>query len=209
MSYEQKYLKYKQKYQELKRQQGGGAHKLETDNEFVLTDTPTINNINLFITNQAGGANDDTEFNLTDTPALQLGGSVLAPATVVPSVPMPCTGVVNPAPVVDMPVIPTVVSSKNYSQADVEELNSTTELSDIQNTEDLVNLFNNNQHGNGRRQRRSSRSSRSSKSSRSQESDLLPSKHLYSKKINSSSSSLSSSSLSSSDSLSELDSDSD
>jgi hypothetical protein len=191
MSFEQKYLKYKQKYQELKRQYGGGAHKLETENEYVLTETPTINSIFVQQNNQNGGNDSDNEFNLTDTPALQLGGSILAPAPVVaPGPAIPCTGVVNPAPVVDMPVIPAVVNSKNFSQADVDELNSTTELSELQNTEDLVNLFN--QHGNGRKHRKSSRSSRSSRS-----------------KIVSSSSSLSSSSLSSSDSLSELDSDSD
>jgi hypothetical protein len=100
MSFEQKYLKYKQKYQELKRlmQNGGGVHQLAAENyseDIVLTDTP-VNNI-------VGGSFADntieSEINLTDTPSME-GGMMLSPASYTPTLTgaETCTGVVNPNP---------------------------------------------------------------------------------------------------------------
>ena len=84
MSYEQKYLKYKQKYQELKRQLHGGAHNLETETynempDFSLTDTPTEK---YFSDNQRGGNDVETEMDyvLSDTPTDKNefnGGSII------------------------------------------------------------------------------------------------------------------------------------
>ena len=181
MSYEQKYLKYKQKYQELKKQLGGGAHNLETENytdiaDFSLTDTPTYTDQ----PKQTGGNNieNENDFNLTDTPTFaeqhnQSGGSPLVMADYTPSAPLStCSGQVNPSPNVSVPMPGTavapapVVSNKNLVEA--EELNTTTDLSEIQNTEDIAKLFG--QFG-GKHKMDSSSSSSSSSSSDS-DSDL-------------------------------------
>jgi len=174
MSYEQKYLKYKQKYQELKKQ-FGGVHLLETENnaeEFNLTDTPTYEPQLV----QKGGNNIemDIDYTLTDTPTFaqnggsmqescgQQGGSLtLSPASFNITPPLEsCMGVVNPQPNVAVPipppqppVIPMAVILEVNSTPDMavnnknlvngaEELNSTTELSEIQNTEEIEKLFN-------------------------------------------------------------------
>lgn len=183
MSYEQKYLKYKQKYQELKKHINiSNVHKMQTEVEiqdFTLTDTPTMENM-------VGGGDADVDvgmeetvdFNLTDTPTEQVGGTIpLAPATFGPTVPLTsCPGQVNPMPDVSMglssvlsgmaanpsgpvtppPVVPQVAGGDdliyaeevdlqlggNDSEAVGEELNTTTDVSEIQNTEDIERLFN-------------------------------------------------------------------
>ena len=206
MSFEQKYLKYKQKYQELKKMlDGGSVHKLETEtyndiSEFNLTDTPT----SFDIPKQSGGAdetnNEEVEFNLTDTPTEQLrqeeqkggaalipfdytpsaplatcdgqvnpmpdvnvpmtGGAALMPADFTPSAPIEsCAGQVNPQPNVNVPGV--VTQNKNLVNND-EELNTTTDLSEIQNTEDIAKLFN--QFG-GKHSERNKESSSSGSSS--------------------------------------------
>lgn len=177
MSYEQKYLKYKQKYQELKKMLSGGAHNLETENygdiaDFSLTDTPT----NFEQPKQKGGADEmevENDFNLTETPTFadqhnQSGGSALVMADYIPSAPLTsCPGQVNPMPNVNVPIVapavtPVVVNNKNYVEA--EELNTTTDLSEIQNTEDIAKLFG--QFG-GKHKDSSSSSSSSTSSSES------------------------------------------
>jgi hypothetical protein len=106
--YEQKYLKYKQKYKLLKNQMSN-VYLLETENgtvNFELSDTPTFtkNGIleNSIIQN---GGNMIPDYNLTDTPTIvQSGGSL--PASFPPSIVVPdvsCIGIVNPQPVVVMP----------------------------------------------------------------------------------------------------------
>jgi len=182
MSYEQKYLKYKQKYQELKKHINvSNVHKMQTEVEiqdFTLTDTPTMDNM-------VGGGDVDVgmeetaDFNLTDTPTTEhVGGMIpLAPATFGPTVPLTsCPGQVNPMPDVSMglssvlsgmaanpsgPVTPPPVATQvaggddliyaeevdlqlggNDSEAVGEELNTTTDVSEIQNTEDIERLFN-------------------------------------------------------------------
>ena len=155
MSYEQKYLKYKQKYQELKNMLGGGSiHKLETDNytdinEFNLTDTPTSFDKPSFI----GGTteNEEMEFNLTETPteyiqSKQNGGAPLVPFDYISSIPLStCAGQVNPMPDVSVPLPaqtpPAVIATQNKNYVNNEEINTTTELSDVKNTEDIVKLF--------------------------------------------------------------------
>jgi hypothetical protein len=156
MSYEQKYLKYKQKYQELKKMLENTPHKLETDNytdmpDFTLTDTPT------FDFKQTGGAEEqemevEKDFQLTDTPTEELkGGSALSMGdfTITPPLascagqvnPMPNVAVPLPAPV-DVPIFPPIATlNKNSIGGEEEELNTTTDLSEIQNTEDIAKLF--------------------------------------------------------------------
>jgi hypothetical protein len=178
MSYEQKYLKYKQKYQELKKMLGSGAHNLETENygniaDFTLTDTPTY----IDAPKQLGG-NDTMEvekdFSLTETPTFeqqyQSGGAPLVMADYMPSAPLAsCPGQVNPSPNTSVPMpsatTPVVTQNKNY--VDGEELNTTTDLSEIQNTEDIAKLFGQfgGRHG-------SDSSSSSSSSSESDSSDF-------------------------------------
>jgi hypothetical protein len=193
MSFEQKYLKYKQKYQELKRQLGVSAHTLETENfteanDYNLTETPTFENtIN---TKQVGGNNIvdtvEQDYTLSDTPVFQTqqGGNIQEVANI-----------------------------KQYSQGDVDELNSTTDLSEINNTEDIEQLFK--QYGNGRGKGKGNRSARSSEQSSlrsSVRSNVRTSSKKHRKHDDSSSSvssSGSSESDSSTDSLSHLDSDSD
>ena len=185
MSYEQKYLKYKQKYQELKKSLNlSNVHKMQTEVEiqdFVLTDTPTMENLNMVGGGDEMYVQEETvDFNLTDTPTNeQLGGSIpLAPATFGPTVPLTtCPGQVNPMPDVSMglsgmmanlaanptgPIVPTPVSAPVTApvtapvspplpvpqvaggDTDVasEEFNTTTDVSEIQNTEDIERLFN-------------------------------------------------------------------
>ncbi len=154
MSYEQKYLKYKQKYQELKKMLGGGAHKLETENytdmpDFTLTDTPTY----FEAPKQRGGAEEteaENEYVLSDTPideANELkGGAPLVMADYTPGVPLAsCPGQVNPMPNVQVPIpgnaAPAGTPVGMTGGSNEEELNTTTDLSEIQNTEDIAKLF--------------------------------------------------------------------
>ena len=179
MSFEQKYLKYKQKYQELKKMLGDSSvHKLETEtfndvSEFNLTDTPT----SIELPKQSGGAEtEEVEFNLSDTPIeleeKQTGGASLIPFDYTPSAPLAsCAGQVNPMPNVNVPMtggaplLPadyapsaplascagqvnpqpnvnvTGVATQNKNLVNNDELNTTTDLSDIQNTEDIAKLF--------------------------------------------------------------------
>ena len=180
MSYEQKYLKYKQKYQELKKMLGGSAHQLETENyseiaDFTLTDTPTFeqSNKNTFGVQQ-GGDDNEHDFSLTDTPNdNQIGGTNLMPSPYTPSAPLPsCPGQVNPMPNVSVP-LPMISQNTNLIGGnDAEEINTTTDLSEIQNTEDIAKLFN--QFGAGRKSNKksSSSSSLSSSGSSSSETDV-------------------------------------
>ncbi len=188
MSYEQKYLKYKQKYQELKKMLGNTPHKLETDNytdmpDFTLTDTPTYD------FKQTGGAEEaemevEKDFQLTDTPTEELkGGSALAMADFTITPPLAsCAGQVNPMPNVDVPlpvaapvaapVVAPVVATQNKNFVggeDAEELNTTTDLSEIQNTEDIAKLFS--QFG-GKHKKDLNSSSSSSTTSASESDDL-------------------------------------
>ncbi len=165
MSYEQKYLKYKQKYQELKNSLNlSNVHKMQTEVEiqdFVLTDTPTMESLNM----KGGAMPEDSvaDFNLTDTPTNeQLGGNIpLTPASFGPTIPLTsCAGQVNPMPDVSMglsgmmsnlaatpqgPVMPTPlpqVAGGDENEIASDEFNTTTDVSEIQNTEDIEHLFN-------------------------------------------------------------------
>ena len=148
MSFEQKYLKYKQKYQELKRQLGGGdAHKLETENygedEFVLTETPTFQNQQ--VAQKGGNVEQELEYDLTETPTFQnqQGGATIMPADFALPIPLEsCAGQVNPQPIVDFPVIQPPPPMPFPQTAGGDDLNTTTDLSEIQNTEDIEKLFN-------------------------------------------------------------------
>jgi hypothetical protein len=185
-SYEQKYLKYKQKYQELKKQlsmTGGNVHHLETDTadikDFTLSDTPSFNN------QQTGGAEINSEditvdidYSLSDTP-IQTGGAMLAPASFNPSPLTTCVGQVNPMPNVAVPMTAVntaataaavanmaaaaatpvmATQNKNLVINNTEELVTTTDLSEIRNTEDIEKLFN--QFG-GKRRKSSKKSKKS------------------------------------------------
>ena len=177
MSYEQKYLKYKQKYQELKKMVGGSAHKLETEDynempDFTLTDTPTFNDQPNSSGYQRGGADDmdmevEKDYTLSDTPTdnhdYQSGGASLVMADYTPGIPLAsCPGHVNPMPNVQVPIPGNTASAPMVGGNDEnEELNTTTDLSEIQNTEDIAKLFS--QFG-GRRDQTSSSSSSSSSS---------------------------------------------
>lgn len=228
MSYEQKYLKYKQKYQELKKSLNlSNVHKMETEVEiqdFVLTDTPTMENVNM----KGGAMPEDSvvDFNLTDTPTNeQLGGNIpLAPATFGPTVPLTtCPGQVNPMPDVSMglsgmmanlaanpqgPVMPAplpqvaggdeivdgneLVGGNNEIAS--EEFNTTTDVSEIQNTEDIERLFN--QFGGKRGRPRkteteSEHTENSARSGRSKKSSSSSSSHSHGSSSSSSSSALS------------------
>jgi hypothetical protein len=149
MSYEQKYLKYKQKYQELKRQLQGGAHNLETETynempDFSLTDTPTEK---YFSDNQRGGNDVETEMDyaLSDTPTEKTeyrGGAPLVMADYTPGIPLStCAGQVNPMPNVQVPLPGSDIAAVPMIGGNDEELNTTTDLSEIQNTEDIAKLF--------------------------------------------------------------------
>ncbi len=189
MSYEQKYLKYKQKYQELKKLLATTPHKLETENytdmpDFTLTDTPT------FEFKQTGGADTEPEmevendFLLTDTPVEeQKGGSTLAMADFTITPPLAsCAGQVNPMPNVEVPLPPVVapVAAPVVAPAPApapmvggndegEEFNTTTDLSEIQNTEDIAKIFS--QYG-GKHKKDLESSSSSSTTSGSESDDL-------------------------------------
>jgi hypothetical protein len=130
MSYEQKYLKYKQKYQELKKRLAN-INNLEVEEstdvqEFILTETPTFEN------QQTGGnlniSNDTDMYILSDTPNEE------------------------------MTVQHDELSGGHNEQQDElknelvkedvellggnDDLVSTTDIEKIQNTEDIENLFN-------------------------------------------------------------------
>ena len=183
MSYEQKYLKYKQKYQELKKMVGGSAHTLETDDynempDFTLTDTPTFHDQSNSSSHQRGGADDmdmevENDYALSDTPNdYQLGGAPLVMSNYTPSVPLAsCPGQVNPMPNVQVPipVTPPSVPMVGGNDTEAEELNTTTDLSEIQNTEDIAKLFG--QFGGKHRESSSSSLSSSSSGSDSDFSD--------------------------------------
>jgi len=165
MSYEQKYLKYKQKYQELKKLLGGNTEALETNNqvtempEFNLSDTPT--GTVMESKKQTGGNETEVmEFDLTETPTgmfEQEGGSVLTPAPFVTTAPLAsCAGQVNPMPNVNVPM---AMQNKNIVHA------TDTEYSEIQNTDDIARLFN--QYGGSHKKSSGSSISSSSGSSSS------------------------------------------
>lgn len=154
MSYEQKYLKYKQKYQELKRQLMAG-NSVQTgggdEEEFILTDTPTGT-----IMNQRGGNSVEPEYLLTETPTFedQRGGNLtLAPADFAPAPLTSCPGQVNPLPDSSMglstmladlaanPAGPVMPAPVQTAGGDEELQQTTTEISDLQNTEDIERLF--------------------------------------------------------------------
>ncbi len=172
-SYEQKYLKYKQKYQELKKQLNltvDNIHQLETDTadikDFTLSDTPSFNN------QQTGGTNINSEditvdidYSLSDTP-VQTGGAMLAPASFNPSPLTTCVGQVNPMPNVAVPmpavntavVAPIMATQNKNLVVNNDEIVTTTDLSEIRNTEDIEKLFN--QFG-GKRRKSKRKSKRS------------------------------------------------
>ncbi len=223
MSYEQKYLKYKQKYQELKKSLNlSNVHKMQTEVEiqdFVLTDTPTMESLNMVGGGDEMSVQEETvDFNLTDTPTNeQLGGSIpLTPATFGPTIPLTsCPGQVNPMPDVSMglsgmmanlaanpagPVVPAPVSpvpqvAGGDTEVASEDFNTTTDVSEIQNTEDIERLFNQFGGKRGRPRKVESESEHTEKSTRSGRS----------KQSSSSTSSHSDGSTSSSSSLSDFD----
>ncbi len=168
MSYEEKYSKYKQKYQELKKLLGKNVSELETEKytempDFNLTDTPT----GVESSKMHGGA-DNTEtmdFDLSDTPTGTIvGGSPLVAAPYVPSTPLAsCAGQVNPMPNVNVPM-----SMQNKNLINNED--NATEFSEIQNTEDIARLFS--QYGGKHKDSSSSESSRSSSTTSSTDSDI-------------------------------------
>ncbi len=171
MSYEQKYLKYKQKYQELKKFLGKNVSELETEKytempDFNLTDTPTGT---FEQSKMTGGAEvpetEGMEFDLSDTPTGTLvGGTVLAPAPFVPTAPLAsCAGQVNPMPNVNVPM---AMQNKNL----INNEDNATEISEIQNTEDIAKLFS--QYGGKHKESSSSESSKSSSTSSSTDSDI-------------------------------------
>ncbi len=235
MSYEQKYLKYKQKYQELKKSLNlSSVHKMQTEVEiqdFVLTDTPTMENVNMV----GGGDSNEMptqeelveDYFLTETPTNeQYGGMIpLAPASFGPTVPLTtCPGQVNPMPDVSMGLSGVMANMAANPQGPVppapvpqvggedlpgndeligggdevasEEFNTTTDVSEIQNTEDIEKLFN--QFGGKRGRSRKTNSEGLTTTDESYRSS-------HSKKSSSSSSSNSNSSGSSSESLSDFD----
>jgi hypothetical protein len=168
MSYQEKYLKYKQKYQQLKRQLEGatqmyGGNATATE-DYSLTETPTFEHVAQQVAQHVA----------------QRGGSTLAPADFSVSAPLAsCAGQANPtpnamvpganlssanvtaaqvaaqaaAPMVDTGIagsqLPAglnpqplnATKSKNFVEP-MEETNTTTDLSEIQNTEDIERLFN-------------------------------------------------------------------
>ncbi len=168
MSYEQKYLKYKQKYQELKKYLGKNVSELETEKytempDFNLSDTPTGT---VEQTKMTGGADTEVmEFDLSDTPTGTLvGGTVLAPAPFVTTAPLTsCAGQVNPMPNINVPM---AMQNKNI----INNEDNATEASEIQNTEDIAKLFS--QYGGKHKESSSSESSRSSSTSSSTDSDI-------------------------------------
>ena len=171
MSYEQKYLKYKQKYQELKKHLGKNVSELETEKytempDFNLSDTPTGTVVE---PKMMGGADmpetETMDFDLSDTPTGTLvGGTVLVPAPYVPTAPLAsCAGQVNPMPNINVPM---AMQNKNVVNHD----DNATELSEIQNTDDIVKLFS--QYGGKHKDSSSSESSRSSSTTTSTDSDI-------------------------------------
>ncbi len=207
MSYEQKYLKYKQKYQELKKLLGKNVSELETEKytempDFNLSDTPTGT---IDASKMHGGAEveetDAIEFDLSDTPTGTIvGGSALVAAPYVPSTPLAsCVGQVNPMPNVNVPMaqeggsalvaspyvpstplascagqvnpmpnvnVPMAMQNKNL----INNEDNATEISEIQNTEDIAKLFS--QYGGKHKDSSSSESSKSSSTTSSTDSDI-------------------------------------
>ena len=132
MSYEQKYLKYKQKSQELKKTIAN-INNLEVEastdvQEFILSDTPTFKNqqngggiLDFFM----GSSNNETEMmTLSDTPTDDQPVGSYEPATGVD----------------EYPNVQTAGSDELVGGND--ELTSTTDIDKIQNTEDIERLFN-------------------------------------------------------------------
>jgi hypothetical protein len=181
MSYEQKYLKYKNKYQELKKSLNGKVHSLETENNFVLTDTPTFNQM---------GAGYDDNLILTETPTMEQSGGY-APVSFTAS--GSCGGIVNTPPVTTVPIIPQTpaVDRKNLSLNN-DIITTTTEVGELRNTVDIENLFN--QLG-GKKSKRS----KSKKDSESTTQKVVSSNIFDSSESSSDSSNVSSSDLSSLD----------
>jgi hypothetical protein len=205
MSYEQKYLKYKQKYQELKKLLGNHVTELETEKvsempDFNLSDTPTGT---IEAPKMLGGAEAESEvmdFDLTETPTGSIiGGAALIAAPYTPSAPLStCAGQVNPMPNVNVPMhggsplvaspytpsaplstcagqvnpmpnvnVPMTMQNKNLIHNTEEHMS---ELSEIQNTEDIARLFG--QYGGKRHDSESSHSSQSSSTTSSTDSDI-------------------------------------
>ena len=139
-----KYIKYKNKYNTLKKQ----LENLEVNNVIDLTETPTLSN------QMVGGS-------VTTTAIIPPCAGIVNP---MPDVTVPmnqdggsCAGIVNPQPVITLPVaplitssVPLVTSNKNYS---VNE-------SEVNNTEDIERLFK--QIGGGHKKHHSRESSDSS-----------------------------------------------
>ncbi len=206
MSYEEKYLKYKQKYQELKKLLGKNVSELETEKytempDFNLSDTPTgtVEQPKMY-----GGDAAETEaieFDLSDTPTGTIvGGSALVAAPFTPSAPLAsCAGQVNPMPNVNVPMaqeggsplvaapfapsaplascagqvnpmpnvnVPMAMQNKNL----INNEDNATEVSEIQNTEDIARLFS--QYGGKHHDSSSSHSSQSSSTTSSTDSDI-------------------------------------
>jgi hypothetical protein len=192
MSYEQKYLKYKQKYQELKKILGNNVNSLETERytempDFNLSDTPTGESYKM-----VGGGNDEydgNEFDLTETPtATMFGGSLVTPNIYTPSAPLTtCAGQVNPMPNVNVPMaqeggatlmpadfIPSAPLTSCPGQVNPQPsvpmntqnkhfaLATEDNITEIQNTEDIAKLFE--QYGGKHKSSSSSSSSSSSDS---------------------------------------------
>ncbi len=198
MSYEQKYLKYKQKYQELKKLLGGNVAELETEKvsempDFNLSDTPTGAEQPKMV---GGGNHAETEvmeFDLTETPTSGLyGGSALVASPFTPSAPLAsCAGQVNPMPNVNVPMqggsalvaspfTPSAPLASCAGQVNpMPNVNVPMAMQNkhiIENTEELSEVQNTediaklfNQYG-GKSHKKSSRSSRSSRSSKSSKS---------------------------------------
>jgi hypothetical protein len=99
--YKQKYLKYKNKYNELK-SKTSHVDRLETENSvFILSDTPVYGQMN-------GGGINESVINLTETPTYESmeGGDIdMTPVNFTPNtVSGNCAGVVNPVSVPTAPI---------------------------------------------------------------------------------------------------------
>ena len=120
-----KYIKYKNKYNILKKE----LENFEENNNIDLTETPTI------INNMAGGS----------VPTVAVTTPCPGIVNPMPDVSVPmnqlggCAGIVNPQPVILPPVVtssvmPLATSNKNYS------INQNVD-SDVNNTDDIERLF--------------------------------------------------------------------
>ncbi len=191
MSFELKYLKYKQKYQELKRimnQSGGSVHQLTADNysedvDIVLTDTP-VNGMNGGSIENTTENNFEGDFLLTDTPANNMEGGFFGfnilnntrqestPDTVPPPVPPTPTEPTPTAPAPTTPAPETLSPTVTENKHSVTNNTDYNNIEDIQNTEDIERLFS--QLG-GKHKRRKNKitSSTISSSSSSESSDSI------------------------------------